>query len=370
MSELSVLPLSAWLNTYKGIGIIAGPCSAETPEQLATTFKALNALDVGAIRVGVWKPRTRPGSFEGKGEEALTWIKDLKSIIHKPIATEVASPQHVELALKYGIDILWIGARTSVNPFNVQDLADALKGVDIPVMIKNPVNPDIALWIGAIERIYGAGIRKIAAIHRGFSFFQKSEYRNPPTWQIPLELKRLYPNLPLINDPSHITGKRALVASVAQKALDLNYDGLMIETHYQPENAWSDADQQITPQQLKELIENLQIRQKTTNNTFFNNQLEILRKQIDSLDEELLGVLASRMRVVEQIGLYKNDNNISVFQLERWNEIFQTRPLWAEKMQLNKELIEGVFQLIHLESIKKQTEIAKKNNTENYAEKI
>ncbi|MCU0439399.1 MAG: bifunctional 3-deoxy-7-phosphoheptulonate synthase/chorismate mutase type II [Raineya sp.] len=358
--ELNCTPLSTWL-PHKDVAIIAGPCSAETEEQLIATCLQLKNLNISALRAGIWKPRTRPGNFEGHGEIALPWIQTVKKEVNLPFAIEVATPQHIELALKYGVDILWIGARTTVNPFNVQDLADALRGVDIPVMIKNPVNPDLALWLGAIERIHKVGINKIAAIHRGFSSLQESKYRNPPTWQIPLELKRIFPQLPIICDPSHITGVRNLVAQVSQKALDLNYEGLMIETHITPDKAWSDAKQQVNPEELGEMIAGFQIRKQKTDDVEFNNHLEQLRKQIDEIDRELIEVFATRMKLVEQIGDYKKDNNISIFQLDRWNEIFRTRPIWAEKMGLSKDLIQEIYKLIHVESIRKQTEVMTKS---------
>lgn len=357
--ELNISPLHAWL-PHQETAIIAGPCSAETEEQLVATCLQLKDQKVSALRAGIWKPRTRPGNFEGHGEVALPWIQTVKQSVNLPFAIEVATPQHIELALKYGVDILWIGARTTVNPFNVQDLADALKGVDVPVMIKNPVNPDLALWLGAIERIHKAGITKIAAIHRGFSSLQESKYRNPPTWQIPLELKRIFPHLPLICDPSHIAGVRDLVQKVSQKALDLNYEGLMIETHITPDKAWSDAKQQVTPQALAEMIHSFQIRRQKTDDVEFNSYLEQTRKKIDEVDREIIEILAARMALVEQIGDYKRENNVSIFQIERWNEIFRTRPQWAEKMGLSKDLIQEIYKLIHVESIRKQTEVMSK----------
>jgi len=357
--ELDVTPLHTWL-PHQETAIIAGPCSAETEEQLVATCLQLKDQKVSALRAGIWKPRTRPGNFEGHGELALPWIQTVKQVLHLPFAIEVASPQHIELALKYGVDILWIGARTTVNPFNVQDLADALKGVDVPVMIKNPVNPDLALWLGAIERIHKAGISKIAAIHRGFSSLHESKYRNPPTWQIPLELKRIFPHLPLLCDPSHIAGVRDLVQKVSQKALDLNYEGLMIETHITPDKAWSDAKQQVTPQRLAEMIDSFQVRRQSTNDVEFNSFLEQTRKKIDEVDREIIEILAARMTLVEQIGDYKRENNVSIFQIERWNEIFRTRPQWAEKMGLSKDFIQEIYKLIHVESIRKQTEVMSK----------
>ncbi len=365
MPNFDILPLSSWLTSPEIIhrpAIIAGPCSAETEEQLLTTCLALADLGIDAFRAGVWKPRTRPGMFEGNGEIALSWIQTVRKYTKIPFSVEVATPQHVELALKYGVEILWIGARTTVNPFNVQDLADCLRGVDVPVMIKNPVNPDLSLWIGAIERIYNAGIRKIAAVHRGFSGMNQDKYRNAPTWQIPLELRRLYPEIPLICDPSHITGRRDLIEEVSQKALDLNYDGLMIESHTNPDEAWSDAKQQVTPLRLKEIFSNLKVKQEKTNNEFVINQLEEIRSKIDAVDRELLEVLMTRMQLVEQVGIYKKEHNITVFQRERWNEIFNSRAEWATQMQLNPAFIQRVFDFIHLESIKIQTEVAQETN--------
>ncbi|MGD1840258.1 MAG: chorismate mutase [Thermonemataceae bacterium] len=359
--QLDLLPMNAWL-PHKTPAIIAGPCSAESEEQLLQTCLQLKELKVDALRAGIWKPRTRPNNFEGHGKVALPWVAAVKKEVKLPFTIEVATPEHVELALKYGVDILWIGARTTVNPFNVQALADALKGVDVPVMVKNPVNPDLALWLGAIERIYNAGVTKLAAIHRGFSSLQESKYRNAPTWQIPIELKRLFPNMPLICDPSHITGKRDMIAMVSQKALDLNYDGLMIETHIDPDNAWSDAKQQVTPSMLGNILANLKLRVASSDNAEFMNQLDELRKQIDGVDRELIEILASRMALVEKIGEYKKENNITIFQIDRWNEVFRTRPNWADKMGLSQDLIAEIYKLIHVESIRTQTEVMSKQD--------
>lgn len=359
--ELNLSPMQQWL-PHKTPAIIAGPCSAESEEQLLATCLKLKDLKVDALRAGIWKPRTRPNNFEGHGAIALPWIETVKKEVNLPFGIEVATPQHIELALKHGVDILWIGARTTVNPFNVQDLADALRGVDVPVMIKNPVNPDLSLWLGAIERIYNAGITKIAAIHRGFSSLQESKYRNPPTWQIPLELKRLFPHIPLICDPSHISGARDMIFALSQKALDLNYDGLMIETHIDPDKAWSDAKQQVTPEALGDILSNLKLRVSSINDVEFMNHLEDLRKKIDEIDRELIEILAARMAVVEQVGEYKKDNNITIFQLDRWNEVFRTRPEWAAKMNLSKDLIAEIYKLIHVESIRKQTEVMMRQN--------
>ncbi len=356
-ANLDVLPLSSWIDTAGKPLIIAGPCSAETEEQVRETVGQIAAEGYAhVIRAGVWKPRTRPGSFEGMGEAALPWLVQMKKETGLPIAIEVATPQHIELALKYGIDILWIGARTTVNPFNVQDLADALKGVDVPVLIKNPVNPDLALWVGAFERIAGAGIKKMAAIHRGFSNAQETKFRNSPMWQMAVELKTLFPQLPLIGDPSHMAGKRAYLYELAQRALDLNYDGLIIESHRNPDEAWSDASQQLTPAALGEMLRSLEIR-KPSYGEDFQSELEQLRQKIDNIDRELLEVLAARMAVVEKLGEYKRENNVAVLQLDRWKELHNNRADLGKKLNLYPELVEEMFKLIHMESIRKQTEV-------------
>ncbi len=337
--------------------LIAGPCSAESEEQLLEATKALVAQDIKVIRAGVWKPRTRPNTFEGIGAPALTWIENVKKEVNVQFATEVATAQHVELALKHNIDVLWIGARTTVNPFTVQEIADALKGVDKPILVKNPVNPDLALWIGAIERLANAGITKLGAIHRGFSSHRKSKYRNEPLWQIPIELKRTFPHIPMVGDPSHIAGSRTLIEEVSQKALDLNYDGLMIEVHPNPDKALSDAQQQITPARLAEIIEHLQVKQPTSDNALFISKLEELRQKIDSIDHELIEVIRNRMDVVEEIGQYKKENQVTIFQLNRWNEIMATRGQWATDLKLSQEFVEEVYKIIHAESIKNQNNI-------------
>ncbi|HAI76956.1 MAG TPA: 3-deoxy-7-phosphoheptulonate synthase [Microscillaceae bacterium] len=360
---LTFTPLNAWANYDTKPLIIAGPCSAESEEQLMQTCLGLKQLKVDMFRAGIWKPRTRPNSFEGYGSTALPWLKTVRDELQVPFAVEVATPQHIDEALKYGVDALWLGARTTVNPFNVQEIADALRGIDIPVMIKNPVNPDIALWIGAIERIYNAGITKIAAIHRGFSTFQKTKYRNVPMWQIAIELKTHFPAIPLICDPSHICGQRDLLQEVSQKALDLNYDGLIIESHINPEVALSDAEQQLTPVALGEMLDKLTIRLTRSNNAEFINHLEELRSKIDHLDRELLEILAARMLLVEQVGEYKKENNVTIFQIDRWDEIFRSRPEWGKKMHLNKDFIAEIYKLIHVESIRKQTEVMQNNTT-------
>lgn len=359
------MEISPWTLNYQPDGkplVIAGPCSAESPEQLLAVAKAVKNLGISVMRAGVWKPRTRPNTFEGSGPEAFRWIQEVKKETNIQFATEVASPLHVQQAVEAGIDILWLGARTTVNPFTVQEIADALKGLDKIVLIKNPINPDLALWIGAIERVNNAGIKKVGAIHRGFSSFQKSRYRNQPLWQIPLELKSKYPNLPLIGDPSHIAGNRKMIFEVSQKVLDLGYDGLMIETHPDPDKALSDAAQQITPTRLAEILEQLRITEKSSSNALFLNQLEALREKIDHIDQELIETLATRSRLIEKIGEYKKENNVTVFQLERWNEIMKTRPEWAHDSNLAKEFIQELYRVIHDESIRIQTEIMNKES--------
>jgi chorismate mutase len=336
--------------------IIAGPCSAETREQVLATADGLKNLGISLFRAGVWKPRTRPGSFEGNGEEALKWLQEVKQQYNLQTVIEVAEPEHVELALKYGIDALWIGARTTVNPFQVQHIADALKGVDIPVLVKNPVNPDVSLWQGAIERLERVGIKDIAAIHRGFSTYtSSSKYRNPPNWPIPIELKRRKPELPIICDPSHITGDSSKVADVVQKAMDMGFDGLMIETHPNPAEAWSDAEQQITPQALGQILSQIVVRSHDADENIA--ELEYLRQQMDSIDAEIIDLLARRMELSEKVGLVKKLTNIAAYLPERWNEIVETRGMRAEKQDLSKEFIIALYEKIHHESIKKQLEV-------------
>jgi chorismate mutase len=342
--------------------LIAGPCSAETENQVFKTAQQLKNVGISYFRAGSWKPRTRPNSFEGNGESALKWLQRVKNELGLKTATEVASAEHAALAIEHQIDLVWIGARTTVNPFTVQEIADALKGTNINVLVKNPVNPELGLWIGAIERFQKVGIKNVGAIHRGFSSFDKNQYRNNPYWQIPLELKRLMPNTQLICDPSHIAGKREYLFEIAQKAMNLDYDGLMIETHTNPDEAWSDKEQQITPSVLADFLQQLEIRKSNSDNVIFNNKLEILRDKIDNLDRELITILAERLKIVNEIGEFKKDNNVSVFQLERWQEIINTRPEWAKILDLDTESVKKLFALIHDESIKIQTEIFNKQH--------
>ncbi len=356
--DLTVEPLNSWIDTSGKPLIIAGPCSAETEEQVVETVRQLKALNaVHVIRAGVWKPRTRPGSFEGMGEAALPWLQAAKAETGLPIAVEVATPEHIELALKYDIDVLWVGARTTVNPFNVQEIADALRGVDVPVLIKNPVNPDLALWVGAFERIAGAGITKLAAIHRGFATGEATKYRNVPMWQMAIELKSIFPSLPIIGDPSHMAGKRAYLNELSQMAMDLNYDGLIVESHVDPDKAWSDAAQQLTPAAFGEMLDHLEIRQVESPNREFQTFMEQSRRSIDNVDRQLVEMLAARMALVERLAEYKRDNNVTLFQPDRWKEILKTRSETGKKLGLYPELVEEISKIIHMESIRKQTEI-------------
>ncbi len=347
-----------WLPPINEPLIISGPCGAESLEQLMQTAKELKSINkISLFRAGVWKPRTRPNAFEGRGEEALKWLQEVKQEFGFKTTVEVANAQHTELALKYGVDVLWIGARTTVNPFSVQEIADVLKGTTIPVLVKNPIHADLQLWIGAIERIYNAGIHQIAAIHRGFHFYGKTKYRNKPLWQLPIELRTLLPDLPIICDPSHISGNRELIPSVAQKALDLGMNGLMIESHYDPAVALSDAEQQLTPQQLNELISKLVLRKSNCDDEKTINKLAELRKIIDEIDDELINVLKKRIQIIEEIGTYKKEHNITIFQLERWQEILRTRGQWADKIGLSRQHVEKLCQLLHEESIRIQNSL-------------
>ncbi|HPT03957.1 MAG TPA: bifunctional 3-deoxy-7-phosphoheptulonate synthase/chorismate mutase type II [Bacteroidales bacterium] len=357
---MDILPLTSWLENYNQPLIISGPCSAETEEQVLATAKELAKIkQVKIFRAGIWKPRTRPSQFEGVGSKGLDWLKRVRQETGLLTAVEVATPQHVVEAIESGVDILWIGARTVVNPFSVQEIADSLQGVDIPVMIKNPVNPDLKLWMGTIERCYRAGIRKIIAVHRGFFYFEKTPYRNAPMWEIPIELKRLIPNLPIICDPSHICGKMELIYNIAQKALDLEMDGLMVEVHDHPEKALTDARQQITPYQLSELLTKLVIR-KTSGSHEFENKLEELRREIDKLDDELITILSRRMEIVKEIGEYKKENDITILQIKRWSEIIRYRLENASRAGLDRDFLIRLFELVHKEAIQIQSEIMEK----------
>ena len=338
--------------------IISGPCSAETESQMITTAKQLAATGkVHALRAGIWKPRTRPGQFVGAGAEGLQWLVMAKQETGLPITTEVANAAHVEACLKAGVDILWIGARTTVNPFSVQEIADSLRGVNIPVMVKNPVNPDIELWIGAFERLNQAGIKNLTAIHRGFSSFEKGPFRNAPMWDLAIELKTRVPGLEMICDPSHISGNRELIAMVSQKALDLDMAGLMIESHLNPDAAWSDAKQQVTPAALARIVEGLVVRTVFSDNKSFKDTLGLLREQIDHLDDEIMQKMASRMKISEKIGQYKKENNVTILQVNRWEEIIQSRVSLGKAMGLDEGFTRDLLRLVHHESIQVQTKI-------------
>lgn len=338
--------------------IISGPCSAETEEQVLATASRLAATGkVDILRAGIWKPRTRPGSFEGVGTKGLPWLQKAKELSGLPVAVEVATGKQVEDALHFGVDVLWIGARTTVNPFSVQDVADALKGVDVPVLIKNPINPDLELWIGAAERVAKAGIQHIGLIHRGFSSYGNTEYRNAPMWHLAIEMKRRFPDMLMINDPSHICGRRDILQEVAQKAIDLDFDGLIIESHIDPDNAWSDAKQQITPEVLGAMIENMIWRKEDIISEELHVQMDKMRAQINQLDDELLQLLGQRMKVADKIGQYKKDNNITILQTNRWNAILERAFVKGTQLGLSQEFITKYFDAVHMESINHQNKI-------------
>lgn len=355
--ELNLSPLQTWTNADRPL-IISGPCSAESENQMVSTAKLLAALGkVNVLRAGIWKPRTRPGQYEGAGSEGLKWLIKAKEETGLPVATEVATAAHVEECLKAGVDILWVGARTTVNPFSVQEVANALQGVDVPVLVKNPVNPDLELWIGALERLNRAGIKKLAAIHRGFSSFEKGPFRNAPMWDIAIELKTRFPELDIICDPSHIAGQRELIPFIAQKALDLDMAGLMIESHIEPSVALSDAKQQVTPSALGKILDDLVVRTPSTANKEFKSTLTILREQIDQLDDNIMQTMAARMKISEQIGNYKRENNVTILQVNRWEEIVETRISQGNAMGLTSEFVNNLLKLVHNESIQVQQKV-------------
>jgi chorismate mutase len=356
-TDIEIKIADAFWNPEEFPLIIAGPCSAENEEQvLRTAHQLAKNPKVKAYRAGVWKPRTRPGAFEGMGEKALPWLQKVKKETGLRTAVEVAKPEHVSLALKYDVDILWLGARSVVSPFVVQEIAEALKGSDVTVMVKNPVIPDLKLWLGAIERIYSAGIQQIMEIHRGFHYFEKSPFRNAPMWEIPIELKRLLPQLPIVTDPSHIAGRRDLLQEVAQKAFDLEMDGLMIESHEDPDCALTDAAQQIKPDALEQMLNALILRQKS-GTPDFEMQLERLRTEIDKLDGELLQILAKRMEISDEIGEYKREHNITILQMKRWAGIIRDRLSIGTHLGLKESFLMDILKLIHRESILRQTDI-------------
>lgn len=353
--ELNLKPLNLPGSDNRPL-VIAGPCSAETEEQVMETAKTLASKGIKIFRAGVWKPRTKPGGFEGMGEEALPWLQRVKQETGMLIGTEVATPKHVEAALNAGLDMLWVGARTAANPFAVQELADSLKGVDIPIFVKNPVNPDIELWIGALERINGAGITRLGAIHRGFSSIDQKLYRNAPMWHIPIELHRRCPNLPIICDPSHIGGRRDLVAPLAQQAMDMGFEGLIVESHCNPDCAWSDAKQQVMPDVLNFILDRLVVR----NTKESTESLNILRQQIDELDNRLMELLTKRMRISREIAAYKKEHNMAVVQTARYSEILDKRAAQGVLCGMDADFIKSIYEHIHEESVRQQMEFMNK----------
>ncbi len=356
--KLDINPIKTWLPKIDNPLLIAGPCSLETEKQALDTARLLvKDKRVFVYRGGVWKPRTRPGSFEGVGSIGLKWLQMVKQETGLPVGTEVANAQHTEEALNAGLDVLWIGARSTASPFVVQEIADVVKGSNAVIMIKNPVNPDAQLWMGAIERIYQAGIKNIVAIHRGFTPFVETKYRNYPNWKTVIELKRLMPNLPIICDPSHIAGKREYLFEISQKAFDIGMEGLMIESHIDPSCALSDAAQQLTPADLAKLLDRLVIRHESANNPAFENQLDVLRNRIDEIDTELLEILSTRVEIVKKIGQYKKENNVTALQINRWAQLMENRVNIGKKLDLNEFFVKTIFQLIHEDSVRMQTEI-------------
>jgi chorismate mutase len=354
--DIALEPISMDGALFSKPVIMAGPCSAETEEQVLNTAVPLAKMGIKIFRAGIWKPRTRPNAFEGVGSVGLKWLQTVQKETGMLVAIEVANVKHVYEALKYGVDILWIGARTSANPFAVQDIADSLRGVNIPVLVKNPINPDVDLWIGAIERINNAGIKQMAAIHRGFSSYDKTIYRNVPQWQIPIELRRRIPDMPIITDPSHICGTREFLFDISQKAMDLNFDGLIIETHCNPDKALSDAKQQVTPDGLKHILDRLILRDPDIKEELMLTLAE-LRDQIDKLDDRIINLLVERMGVSEKIGTYKRDNNITILQTKRWDDMLKTRLNLGNRKGLSEEFIIKLFRSIHQESINHQTKV-------------
>jgi chorismate mutase len=338
--------------------IISGPCSAETEEQVVETAQRLAKTGkIDILRAGIWKPRTKPGLFEGIGAKGLPWMLQAKKLTGLPVTVEVATGKQVQDALAFDVDVLWIGARTTVNPFSVQEVADALRGVDVPVLIKNPINPDLELWTGAVERVARAGVKNIGLIHRGFSSYGNTEYRNAPMWHLAIEMKRRNPGMPIICDPSHICGRRDILQDVSQVSVDLDFDGLMIESHIDPDNAWSDAKQQVTPERLAEILEAIKWRSESSSEKEFQSAFAAMREQINQLDDELLQILGQRMKVADKIGEFKKNNNITILQTKRWNEILERAILKGDKLGLSREFITKYFDAVHLESISHQNKI-------------
>jgi chorismate mutase len=355
--DINCTPMARWSGSERTPLLIAGPCAAESEDQVLETANRMSGTRAHYFRAGIWKARTRPNTFEGIGEKALPWLRRAGAEFGLKTATEVAQPHHVELALEHDIDLLWIGARTTVNPFSVQELANALRGTDVPVLIKNPTSPDLALWMGAIERVHGAGVRALGAIHRGFSVGGKSLYRNQPMWDVVIELRRMMPELPIITDPSHISGSRDLIQSISQRAMDFGIDGLMIETHPNPDQAWSDAAQQITPERLNEIIGQLHVRTSGTDDASANRSLEELREAIDQVDQQLLSVLEERSNVVQLIGEWKRAKNVKPFQVARWKALLADRMDRAGAQGLDEEYVKAIFEVIHRESVLRQSQI-------------
>lgn len=354
--------LRTWLDNF-GLEhplVIAGPCSAETEEQLLKIAHQLKDTDTNVLRAGIWKPRTRPGNFEGVGALGLKWLKRAKEETGLLTTTEVANPVHVDLALENDVDILWIGARTTVSPFNIQEIAEALKGTDKVVLVKNPVNPDLSLWLGAVERFYEQDVKNLGVIHRGFSTYEKTKYRNNPEWQIPIDLQTKFPDLPLILDPSHIAGRRDIIFELSQTALDLNYDGLMVETHFDPDNAWSDAKQQITPSALDKITKDLKIRNEVFQSEDYKQKLAAFRTQIDVIDNQLVDMMGKRMKVADAIGEVKKEQNVAILQSNRWNEILGKMILAGEEVGLSEQFVLRLFKAVHQESINHQEKILSK----------
>jgi chorismate mutase len=357
MTELDSIRLAQWSGVEGRPLIIAGPCSAESEQQMMECARRLHGARIDYFRAGIWKARTRPATFEGIGEKALPWLVRAGREHGMRTATEVATPSHVESALRHGVDLLWIGARTTVNPFSVQELADALRGVTVPVLVKNPTSPDLALWTGALERINRAGVRALGVIHRGFGVASSRRFRNPPMWELAIEFRRRHPDIPIVTDPSHICGSRELVQDICQQALDLGIDGLMVEAHPNPDQAWSDAAQQVTPERLGEILHHLKVRRETSADVGFLASIEALRERIDRIDHDLLDALALRMRVVEEIADYKRENNVSTLQVSRWTALLEDRVSRAESLGLTAEYARALYEIIHRESVRRQSEI-------------
>lgn len=352
-----------WILHFEKPLIISGPCSAESEEQLLETARRIDKSYIQVFRAGIWKPRTKPGSFEGVGEKGLKWLQKVKQETGMLIATEVANATHVKAALAHDVDVLWIGARSTVNPFTVQEIAEALKNTDKIVLVKNPVHPDFDLWVGALERLIAQGIKKIGAIHRGFSAYKKSQYRNQPHWQVALDFKGSYPNIPIICDPSHICGERKGIGSVAQQAFNFEYNGLMVETHCNPDQAWSDAQQQITPECLLKILKNIELREQDgSENLEYQNKLSGIRTQIDEIDQNILALLVQRLRLSEEVGMLKKNHNIAIFQPKRWEKITERLKIFAENIGLSREFTESFFKMVHQESISVQNKIMENKN--------